>query len=144
MPLTKNYFTDKLGLTYERTEDESSIEWRTMEGRLQYTYKKPENMWYWHGYNPLVAIDPLLRTCVKLERDFQEQQHSQLPTQIQYRLVSRGQSFKTGEEVIELHVYNIPRGIWQKMPVKVIINPECVFKTLEELENWIKESWGTH
>lgn len=64
-------------------------------------------------------------------------------SQPQYRLVSRGQSF-TGQEIIELHVYNLPRGIWQKMPVKVIINPECVFKTLEELENWTKESWGTH
>lgn len=63
--------------------------------------------------------------------------------QPQYRLVSRGQSF-TGEEVIELHVYNHPRGIWQKMPVKVTINPECTIKTLEELENWTKESWDTH
>jgi hypothetical protein len=64
--------------------------------------------------------------------------------QPQYRLVSRGQSFKTGQEVIELHVYNQSRGIWQKMPVKVTINPDCIFKTLEELENWIKESWNTH
>lgn len=63
--------------------------------------------------------------------------------QPQYRLVSRGQSF-TGQEVIELHIYNQSRGIWQKMPVKVTINPECVIKTLEELENWAKESWSTH
>ena len=63
--------------------------------------------------------------------------------QPQCRLVSRGQSF-TGEEVIELHIYNQSRGIWQKMPVKVTINPECVIKTLEELENWAKESWSTH
>lgn len=42
-------------------------------------------------------------------------------SQPQYRLVFRGQSLKTGQEVIELHVYNHPRGIWQKMPVKVTI-----------------------
>ena len=60
--------------------------------------------------------------------------------QPQYRLVSRGQSF-TGEEVIELHVYNQSRGIWQKMPVKVTIIPECAIKTLED---WTKESWSTH
>ena len=76
-----------------------------------------------------------------LKVDFQI---SQRPVQPQYRLVSRGQSFKTGQEVIELHVYNIPRGIWQKMPVEVTINPECVIKPLKELENWTKESWGTH
>jgi hypothetical protein len=65
-------------------------------------------------------------------------------SQPQYRLVSRGQSLKTGEEIIELHVYNQSRGIWTKMPMKVTINPECVIKTLEELENWTKESWSTH
>jgi hypothetical protein len=48
------------------------------------------------------------------------------------------------EEIIELHVYNQSRGIWTKMPMKVTINPECVIKTLEELENWTKESWSTH
>lgn len=64
-------------------------------------------------------------------------------SQPQYRLVSRGQSF-TGQEVIELHVYNQSCGIYQKMPVKVTINPECTIKTLEELENWTKENWNTH
>ena len=64
-------------------------------------------------------------------------------SQPQYRLVSRGQSLKTGQEVIELHVYNQSRGIYQKMPVKVTINPELNW-TLEELENWTKESWNTH
>jgi hypothetical protein len=145
MPLLRNYFTDERGITYERTEDESSIEWRTLEGRLKYTYKKPQNMWYCHGFNPPAPIDALHRGClVRLEVKFQEQQHRQVPSQPQYRLVSRGQSFKTGQEVIELHVYNQSRGIYQKMPVKVTIDPECAIKTLEELENWIKESWGTH
>lgn len=55
-----------------------------------------------------------------------------MTTEPQYRLVSRGQSF-TGEEVIELHVYNQSRGIWQKMPTKVSINPECCL-TLAEIE----------
>jgi hypothetical protein len=32
-------------------------------------------------------------------------------SQPEYRLVSRGQSLKTGEEIIELHVHNLPRGI---------------------------------
>ena len=64
-------------------------------------------------------------------------------SQPQYRLVCRGQSLKTGQEVIELHVYNQSRGIYQKMPVKVTINPELNW-TLEELESWIKESWNTH
>jgi len=32
-------------------------------------------------------------------------------SQPQYRLVSRGQSIKTGKEIIELHVHIIPRGI---------------------------------
>ncbi|MCA2593977.1 MAG: hypothetical protein IM526_02300 [Microcystis sp. M38BS1] len=37
----------------------------------------------------------------------------------------------------------VSRGIYQKMPVKVTINPELNW-TLEELENWTKESWNTH
>ncbi len=64
-------------------------------------------------------------------------------SQPEYRLVSRGQSLKTGEEIIELHVHNLPRGIQQKMPLEIKIVPELNW-TLEELENWIKESWGTH
>jgi len=29
------------------------------------------------------------------------------------------------------------------MPLQISINPELNW-SLEELENWIKESWGTH
>ena len=54
-------------------------------------------------------------------------------SQPEYRLVSRGQSLKTGEEVIELHVYNPSRGIWTKMPMKVTIGPQCCL-TLAEIE----------
>ena len=64
-------------------------------------------------------------------------------SQPQYRLVSRGQSIKTGKEIIELYVHIIPRGRWEKMPLQISINPELNW-SLEELENWIKESWGTH
>lgn len=53
-------------------------------------------------------------------------------SQPQYRLISRGQSF-TGQEVIELHVYNPSRGIWTKMPMKVTIVPQCCL-TLAEIE----------
>ena len=53
--------------------------------------------------------------------------------QPQYRLVSRGQSLKTGEEVIELQVYNVPRDIWTKMPMKVTIFPQLCL-TLAEIE----------
>jgi hypothetical protein len=64
-------------------------------------------------------------------------------TQPEYRLVSRGQSLKTGEEIIELHVHVLPRGRWEKMPLEVKVIPEINW-TLEEIENWIKESWSTH
>jgi hypothetical protein len=48
MPLLRNYFTDERGIIYERTEDESSIEWRIANKYLVYTYKKPEKTWYSH------------------------------------------------------------------------------------------------
>jgi hypothetical protein len=136
MPLLRDYFTDGRGITYERTEDESSIEWRIANEYLFYTYNKPEKTWYSHHLKcPTVRRED---GCY-LETEFK---NSQVPPQPQYCLVSRGKSF-TGQEVIELHVYNPPRGIWQKMPVKVTIISELNW-TLEELENWTKESWSTH
>jgi hypothetical protein len=52
-------------------------------------------------------------------------------SQPQYRLVSRGQSF-TGQEVIELHVYNQSRGIYQKMPVKVTLEDGITLDDLKQ------------
>lgn len=52
-------------------------------------------------------------------------------SQPQYRLVSRGQSFK-GEEAIELHVYNQSRGIYEKVPAKVTLEDGITLDALKQ------------
>lgn len=145
MNLEKFSYTTPSGKTYEYTRGESSygIEWRSIEGKMKYSYNRHEDKWYCHAFNTPAPLNDLHENCsVWLEKQFQQSKPVILAYP-QYRLVSRGQSFKTGEEVIELHVYNVPRDIWTKMPMKVTIISELNW-TLEELENWTKESWSTH
>jgi hypothetical protein len=56
-------------------------------------------------------------------------------SQPQYRLVSRGQSF-TGQEVIELHIYNQSRGIYEKVPAKITLENGVTF---DDLRNKYRE-----
>lgn len=146
---TTTIVCEKTSRPYRREEDDEIIRWFKDNSIIaDFTFRKSEGVWRYHGYP--FQLSKTLDTNPDIEIQYQESRTkdfkiktTQIPKQPQYRLVSRGQSF-TGQEVIELHVYNQSRGIYQKMPMKVTINPECVIKTLEELENWTKESWDTH
>ena len=74
-----------------------------------------------------------------LEREFQNGKLAILADP-QYRLVLRGQSFKTGEEVVELQVYNQSRGIYEKVSAKVTLEEGI---TLDDLRTGLKKV-GVH
>jgi hypothetical protein len=83
MPLLRNYFTDERGIIYERTEDESSIEWRIANKYLVYTYKKPEKTWYSHHFKcPTVRLED---DCY-FETEFK---NSQVPVNRLYAIYDR-------------------------------------------------------
>ena len=134
---------EKTSRPYRREEDDEIINWfKDNSGMSDFCFRKSEGVW--HDFSNFPQESKMLSTPPSIERQYQRlllpKPMSQQP---QYRLVSRGQSLKTGKEVIELHVYNVPRDLWTKMPMKVTIDPELNW-TLEELENWTKESWSTH
>ena len=158
--ITTTIVCEKTSRPYRREEEDEIIRWFKDNSILaDFCFRRSEAVWrdlrYFPQESTVLEIPPKLEIqyqetlksfevlTITTRVHFDKKVSSMTSNRPQYRLVSRGQSF-TGQEVIELHVYNQSRGIWQKMPVKVTINPECVIKTLEELENWTKESWSTH
>ena len=134
MTLEKFSHTTPDGKTYEYTRGENSygIEWRSVEGKMKYSYNLYEDKWYCHAFNTPAPLDDLHEGCsVWLEREFQNGKLAILADP-QYRLVLRGQSFKTGEEVIELQVYNQPRGIYEKVPAKVTLEDGITLDDLKQ------------
>ena len=123
----------KTSRLYRREEDDEIINWFKNNSIMSdFCFRKFEGVW--HDFSNFPQESKILNALPSIESQYQRlllpKPMSQQP---QYRLVSRGQSFKTGEEVIELHVYNQSRGIWTKMPMKVTIFPQCCL-TLAEIE----------
>jgi len=129
MTTTTTIVCEETSRPYRREENNEIIRWfKDSSIMADFAFRKSEGVWRDHRCT--FELSKILdNPPPNIELQYQR---SLLPSQPQYRLVSRGQSF-TGEEVIELHVYNRPRGIWQKMPTKVSINPECCL-TLAEIE----------